>query len=332
MRPQISPISDGQVLCEAPAIPASVSLPVERIANIDRLRILAAIGIAWFHTDGAPHRQIAYAGLPVFLLIFVSLLTRHGSENTTGSFLRRRSGRLLKPWLFWSVIYGLCRLTKAAQMMDLGALWDMVSLETLLAGTSIHLWYLPYAFVASVFLYELNRWTARINHAAVTLAAVLLGVAVLAVHASGMWDQGLMRPLPQWEFGLAALPLGIAVGRCLEISSRDRQRLWLLAISLIIVAECQILTSLGLHCSVIPYGIGVALVCLAYGWEIRSDFVVSSLAPLTFGVYLIHPLVAYALRHTLPSDGHCGLFVLLTVCVSALLVLLLKKTPIRHCV
>jgi hypothetical protein len=205
----------------------------------------------------------------------------------------------------------------------------MVSAETLLVGTSIHLWYLPYAFLMSVLIHEFNRWTARANHAAVTLSAVVAGAVILAVHAVGTWDHGLIRPLPQWGFGLAAIPLGIAVGRCLEIPSRDWQRLLLLTISLAIVAECLILNSLGFRSSTVPYGIGISLVCLAYCWEIRSDMFVSTLVPLTFGVYLIHPLVAYGLQHTLVPNGCYALSVLLTACISAFIVQVFKRTPIR---
>lgn len=330
MRSQVIRISNGQILCEAKAGPASLSLPVERVANVDRLRVLAAIGIVWFHTDGVPYRQIAYAGLPVFLLIFFSLLTMQGSAGTTMDFLRRRYNRLLKPWLFWSVVYGLCRLTKAMHTMDVGSLREMLSVETLLAGTSIHLWYLPYAFLSSLLIRGFNHWTSRANHTVVVLATTTAGAILLAAHAAGLWDRRLTCPLPQWEFGLAAIPLGIAVGRCLAIASRDQQRLLLTTIALVTGLECYVLSLRSFDACAVPYGIGVTLVCLAYCWEIRRDTIVAWLAPLTFGVYLIHPLVAYVLRHTLAPHEHFVIFVLLTVCISILVVLILMRTPIRR--
>jgi len=72
----VSQLIDDQAVAEAHALP--LSLRSERIVSIDGLRILAAVGIVWFHTDGAPFRQIAYVGLPVFLLIFFSLIPNHG--------------------------------------------------------------------------------------------------------------------------------------------------------------------------------------------------------------------------------------------------------------
>ncbi len=310
-------------------IPAAVSLPATRIANIDRLRILAAIGIVWFHTDGIPYRNIAYAGLPIFLLVFYSLLTSHGCTGTTTDFLKRRWNRLLKPWLFWSAVYGLCRLAKGLSTIDVGSLREMVSMETLLAGTSIHLWYLPYAFLSGAIIYRLNRWTCRVSDAVVVLATTTAGMVLLAIHATGTWNH-LGHPLPQWEFGMAAIPLGMAVGRCLMIPSRDRQRLLLLVIALIVAIECETLQWLGFGSPAIPYGIGLVLVCLAYCWEIRSDIVVTSLASLTFGVYLIHPLVAHALRRVPATNDHYVVFILLTVCISALATLVLMKTPLKR--
>ncbi|MCL5281592.1 MAG: hypothetical protein M1376_16970 [Planctomycetes bacterium] len=47
------------VLRCAESAPALVSMPQERVAGVDLLRIMAAVGIVWFHTEGAPHRGIA---------------------------------------------------------------------------------------------------------------------------------------------------------------------------------------------------------------------------------------------------------------------------------
>lgn len=187
MRAEISHQYDAGVLCETQTIPEAVSLSAARVANIDRLRILAAIGIVWFHTENAPYRHIAYAGLPVFLLIFCSLLTSQGWRGTTAEFLKRRWHRLLKPWLFWSAVYGLCRLANALHTGDAMSLRQMLSAETLLAGPSIHLWYLPYAFLVGAVIHAMNRWTSHIREETVILANMAAGTVLLAVHATGVW-------------------------------------------------------------------------------------------------------------------------------------------------
>jgi len=329
MRAEISHQYDAGVLCETQTIPEAVSLSAARVANIDRLRILAAIGIVWFHTENAPYRHIAYAGLPVFLLIFCSLLTSQGWRGTTAEFLKRRWHRLLKPWLFWSAVYGLCRLANALHTGDAMSLRQMLSAETLLAGPSIHLWYLPYAFLVGAVIHAMNRWTSHIREETVILANMAAGTVLLAVHATGVWTH-LGRPLPQWEFGLAALPLGVAVGKCLAIPSRDRGRLFLVGIALVVATECQILHRVGLGNPVLPHGIATMMVCLAYCWPIRSDAVVAALSPLAFGVYLIHPLVAHVLHRIPLANDSCLIAIPLTVSVAALAALVLRRTPLRR--
>ncbi|OHB66936.1 MAG: hypothetical protein A2Y77_18340 [Planctomycetes bacterium RBG_13_62_9] len=177
-----------------------------RIASIDRLRILAAIGIVWFHTKGAPGRQIAYAGLPIFLLIWFSLVASRDPLPCVRDFLRRAWDRLLAPWLFWSVVYAACKL----------------------------------------------------------VACVVL-VACAALRATS-------------------------------------------------------------------YAIATVLVCLAYAWPSVGDSFVARVAPLTFGIYLIHPLAGYALRQSIAGALNPGAHVVCVVVMSGLVTLGLMHTPLRRCV
>ncbi|MDI6450652.1 acyltransferase [Anaerobaca lacustris] len=312
------------------ARPLSVSLPMERVGSIDWLRVLAAVGIVWFHTEGAPYRQIGYAGLPVFLLIFFSLITIRSTADPALGFLRRRWDRLLKPWLFWSVLYGALRLAKAVCLRDAGSFQEMLSFETILMGTHVHLWYLPYAFGSGFLVYWVNRRTAQIDHTIAAFAATGIGLLLLIVHALGLSTGRWVRPLPQWEFGLAAVPLGFAIGRCLMVPARRTQQFLLSTISLTTLATTATLSAICRSSSAIPYMLAVMLVCLAYGRRTNNSVIVALLAPLTFGVYLIHPLIDYGLRQLITSEQHCAAFIGLTVCLSGLVTLALMRTPVRR--
>jgi hypothetical protein len=238
----------------------------------------------------------------------------------------------VKPWLFWSLLYGSLRLIKGASSGDLNSFRDMLSLETVLAGTHVHLWYLPYAFVSGLLVYALNRWTLRFNHVAAVLIATGIGLFLLAVNASGLFSLGLNRPVPQWEFGLAAVPLGLAMGRCVMLPSRRRQILLLSAIFLLTQVTSSVLIVRGHVSSTVPYSLAVALMCLAYGWRSCGSAIVATLAPLTFGIYLIHPLVSRGLASFISSEQHWVGFVGLTACLSGLITLGLMKTPLRKLV
>jgi peptidoglycan/LPS O-acetylase OafA/YrhL len=327
-------VSVSQITCEPlldkrPATLA-VSAARERVASLDALRILAALGIIWFHTQRAPARQIGYAGLPVFLLIFYSLIVRQGPRYSSLHFLTRRWRRLIQPWLFWSVLYGLGRLAKALYLADWGSLSDMVRFGTFLTGAYIHLWYLPYAFLSGFLLYELNIRTWHRSHATVVVGALVVAVAALTAYARGLLNWSVTPPLAQWQFGLAALPLGFAIGRCLMVPSRDMQRVLLFAIALVAAALYLVLRAQGRAELVTPYVLAVALVCLAYIWQARASAFTTALASLTFGVYLIHPIVAYGTRHILTADRHAAASILLTAGISGLITWGLMKTPVRR--
>ncbi len=323
--PQVLP---SQTIPHVPGTPFPVTR--ERIGSIDLLRILAAVGIIWFHVEGAPGRQIGYAGLPVFLLIFFSFVSKQAAVNTTASYLQRRRNRLLEPWLFWFAVYGSCRLVKAVFAADWSALDALVSWETFLAGPYYHLWYLPYAFLAGLLVHSLSRRMSRANGPAVVAGATLLGVLALAGCSMHMSLHALPRPLPQWEFGLAAIPLGVAIGRCLMSPSRRRRNLLLSLVGGATAAAGTVLGLLGLGESAVPYGLAVSLVCLAYGWQIRNNGWIAALAPLTLGIYLVHPLVIREFRQVFAPEQNYAVFMVLTAIISGLITLGLTRTPLRR--
>jgi len=214
--------------------------------------------------------------------------------------------------------------------MDWTSLGGMVSLKTAFTGTYIHLWYLPYAFISGFLVYAVNRWTSKINYVAVVFTAAGIGALMLIASAVDMSAHRLMEPLPQWEFGLAAIPLGFAVGRCLMIPSRRAQRRLLLMIAVVTMAVCVALISSGFPSPAIAYGLAIVPVCLACGWQSKSNGLTAALAPLTFGVYLIHPLIAFGLKTIFSVERDHAALIALTVCISGLVTWGLMKTPLRR--
>jgi hypothetical protein len=160
--------------------------------------------------------------------------------------------------------------------------------------------------------------------------ATLVGALTLTTCTAGLHTYELPPPLPQWEFGLAAIPLGLALGRSLTIPSRRRQVGLLGMISLTTLGTSALLMSRGFGSTLIPYSLAIVLVCLAYAWPIRSNGFIATVAPLTLGIYLVHPLVARGVLHILPAPGHYAAFILLTACLSALVTWGLRQTPLKR--
>ncbi len=234
------------------------------------------------------------------------------------------------PWLFWFAVYGSCRVVKAVGTADWSALGELVSWETFLAGPYYHLWYLPYAFLAGLPVHILSRRVLRANGPVVVAGATLLGVLALVGCSVDMSLHTLPRPLPQWEFGLAAIPLGVAIGKCLMSPSRRIRNLLLSAVCGATVAACTVLALLGLSGSAIPYALAVCLVCLACGWQIKNNGWIAGPATLTLGIYLIHPLVVREFRQIFATEQNYAAFIVLTAAISGLITLGLMHTPLRR--
>ncbi len=309
-----------------------VPLSVEsvRIANIDRLRIVAALGIVWFHTPAANWRAIGYSGLPIFLLLFASLVTNRSHLDTSRRFLKRRWSRLIVPWLFWSAVYALCSLSKALGSHDISDVWAALSIKTIFVGAHIHLWYLPYAFVWGLILHAVSAWTLRMSHAVVAAGAAVFGLLTLSGYVLVISGGALPAPLSQWAFAAPAIPLGFAIGRCQMIRDERTRRLLLLLIALAGGLVCLAIRSAGFISPAIPYGLATILVCLAYVFPGRTDSIVSWAAPLTFGIYVLHPLVDYGARHFLAARMYPGPFIVSVFCLSALVTCVLLRTPLRR--
>lgn len=125
-----------------------------RNASFDYARLLAVFGIVLFHS-GAPGAAWGYVGLPFFLLLLGVFAAPAAARLSTAAYARTRARRLLTPWLIWSAIYAALLAVQAARngrpvLADFDA-------SMLLTGPALHLWFLPFAFVAGCALHALAR-------------------------------------------------------------------------------------------------------------------------------------------------------------------------------
>lgn len=153
---------------------------------VDYCRLVAAFGIVWFHTE-APGYRVAYTGLP-FFLVLLALPSRMS--------LADRARRLLLPLLIWSVVYALFRAWNAAEQGQ--ALFGWWKPWMPLVGTSIHLWFLPFAFLVALVAPALRA--SRL----VLLWPVLAAGLLSWVGETSVW------PWYQWSFGVIPVLCGFA--------------------------------------------------------------------------------------------------------------------------
>lgn len=309
----------------------------ERLANVERLRIVAMLEIVTFHVGGAMGAEeyrlplVGGLGLPVFLLLNNAFNCTLAERRGTKAFLDAKVSRLLVPWLVWSVIYGGLvvaeRLRHQEPIADAFLTW-----RALLGGTYTHLWFVPFALFGSVLIAGLQARTRDVSHRAMAVTSLLVGAllvvggAVILARTGGGW------PVVQWLFALPSPFLGFALGRVLL--ANDRRFSGGLALLLVLIAVATVAAGWLLPVSEMGrrYAISMALVAAFFTWPGSSDALSRRLTPLLFGVYLVHPLVLRLYQAAHLPELQPALLGVLLFATAALLVELLRRTPLRSLV
>ena len=296
------------------------SLPTGRAWSLEYLRIVAAFGIVWFHDSAAPAHWLGLGGLWIFLLISFTLFSRMPSDQPLRAFGLAKARRIMVPWLFWSLFYlvlGLWRLWRhGTPFYEPWMLWT---------GFSLHLWYLPYLFGASVALHAMRRSVAALDHPAGTLTITVLGLVMLAINAAWL---PATPPLAQWLTAIPLTLIGCALGRIALLVDRRDRRVATVAVVACVAAVCAARLAIPGHIDhdavTVIAGTGVFMLvnaCLLPGWA-----PVRLLSPLTLGVYLIHPFIMDVLVRVMGESGS-PLRVALVFAASAAAVYCMRKVP-----
>ena len=261
---------------------------MQKSSTIEALRVVGALGIVWYHARG-PGYQAAYGGLVLFLILSFYLAGNHPARPPS---LLRRSHRLLQPWLLWMLVYGAANLATHQPLLDT----ERGVLAGVLAGTSIHLWYLPFIFLCLIAYDQLRRLIAP-----GPLALGGAAIAVLMLTAAPLWRPLLPVvgfPLAQYVHAAAGVGLGVYFANAGALSWQ--WRLPLQSAMLLSATLALPLDGIGL-----PYLLGIAA-----GWLLTAPPLPASvgrwinpMGAATFGVYCCHILVMRIIAKFTHVDG-----------------------------
>ena len=285
-----------------------------RRQDFEILRIFAAFGIVLLHS-GSDRTGIGYSGLVVFLALSTMFsASRPPKEGSLRRILLKRGSRLLVPWAFWMVAYGIRNHFVDRNILET----DRGIVNGILAGTQIHLWFLPYIFFASV---ALDLLTPRIRRRNLAWSAGVAATAMLATAAWWRaWAADFGYPTVQYAHGLAGLFAGVFLAGSAELERPSR---WLLLGG--IVGAAGLATWKGIEGVGIPYLVGFCLVALLalFPWKFADRWNVRTVSDCMFGVYLVHIFFdrLYNVVPGLPND----LEPVLTFATSFCLVWLLRR-------
>jgi len=298
-----------------------------RLANVERLRVFAMLEIVRYHDHGDRLVLVGGLGLPTFLLLtnlFNCTLTK---KRGPGTFMADKRERLVVPWIFWSMFYGAFLLWSAARHGQ--PLGDVLSWDMILAGTSSHLWFVPFAFASAGLVAGAQHLTRDLPDRATGFVALAVGTAVL-LFLGHMPERDYPAPIPQWLLSTPSAFFGFAMGRLVLADGpqfRVRTAVPVAIGALAIAAYCALLQPSFL---MQRYATSILLVLAVLLVPGKSERVSTFLSPLLFGIYLVHHFIAdRVLSHVPGVAGQPWLF-LVDFIVTIFVVRLMKETPLKR--
>lgn len=288
-----------------------------RNAGLDLLRLGAAAIIVFFHA-GAPGGELMPAALGVFAAMLGYLAMDGAPRGPFAGIVARRADRLLRPFLLWAALYLGLRLADAAVGGEpVGATvrsWFPPE------GTMGPLWFLPFAFVASVAVAAARRaWPA--------LAAPRVALTV-ATLAAGLWLVLLdaARPAPGIQVFVGYEP---ALFFGMALAAADGNARWLALTGALAAVFGLALRVAGIGGSD-QLALAVPLIAAALLWPLPGGRRTRVAADLSMAVYLLHGvMLAVLLRITSFGLGTPALG-LATLVLSAALGLVLLRLPLAR--
>ena len=311
--------SDTSLRTSPPADPGLQAAVKLRFPLLDVVRVAAMLDVVSIHVVDRP--LFWAAGVPAFIVMSVALAVRRPDPLPLKTLVPRRADRVLVPWLWWSAVFGLSSLASTLTNPAV-ALSDTFYPWMGLAGTRIHLWFLPFIFVAEVaaaLAVRRLRWvpTSWLVGGAVAAAVVLLSATGWLYDQVAPAYEGMTLGSPDaqerarfygfmthrcWLYGTVSVCLGVALGRVLSLSRRRGLRvLWagsvaMLALAVVMqAAGPQRLQNWGVSPSVAAQWLAqaVAFAVVTTGFQVtgRGFDRLEKVAALTMGVYLLHKWV-----------------------------------------
>ncbi len=313
------------------ALKIARAIGIQRIDWWDRLRLLAFLDIVGFHIH--QRHPLWGIGLPIFLLLSISLGSLHRQPPSTGNFVQARVKRILIPWVFWSIVLGVY-VSVMAWRRDI-SLDRIFEWPMLLAGPLPHLWFLPFIFVAGNGAHLVDRATQRMPLSLFVSVAIGMTLGLL------WWAplSALGYPYVEWGFGLPAIPLALGLARILgRAASYAVARKHLLQY-LAVFSALALLTATAIHAPfdsdvLRRYVIGLAAIVGCLFLPARDDPMSFHVQKLMLAMYILHvPLkqqIIPRLESIAPFIVPAGVEIALIAGASLAVAWTLRATPLRR--
>nr|WP_228027214.1 acyltransferase family protein [Rubrivivax pictus] len=200
-----------------------------------------------------------------------------GSRIIDYQSIQRRFFRIIVPWFLWFLVYAAANFFAGKPVVNVESGW----MAGVLAGPSIHLWYMPYIFLV-LLLFDVVKNNFSVH--TVAGLSLLSGAAMFLVGAS--WrplSVQLGYPIAQWMHALPAVLFGVFIYYFRSLTPIQ------LGLGVFLTGWSLLMSGLDLRFG-LPYLVGsAAMIAIAAGWfSPRIGFDLLPLSECTLGIYLSH--------------------------------------------
>jgi len=285
----------------------------ERSRNLDFLRVLAAYAVVWLHvsalvvaTDPSVTNITWWIGniydsfsrwcVPVFVMLSGALLIPKAANTSAASFVKTRITRIIAPLVFWTLAYIIFKYLTGANLTTLSVI------KSILAGDPYaHLWFLYMItglYLITPILQQIIDKTPHENVITIVILVFFISSAESLAGGKGKLIFSMFMPY-----------IGYYMSGYLLFKSETKHISFSLNVTIVVVCGAIIAVFTGI---LLPY-IGEQAWAVMYGYlnplvilmsfavfigflGVRPPSIFSSLAPMTLGIYLVHPMWLYVLQ------------------------------------
>ena len=293
-----------------------------KLDAIEWVRVISACGVVWFHVPGGPFKEYGYAGLVAFILISIVFQAAGAEKDPPNVYFIKKAGRILTPWSFWFLFYGVFNLAKGTDLFPNSAGW----VSSVLTGPWVGLWFMPFILLVSLVVWLAVQPTKKQNSLAISAGFLLIGAMVLLLcpKAQGIWKG--QEPWAQWVHASAAIPIGLSLYHA--IKNQGLRRLVALA-AILVVCEAACLYLVGTNRGLaISYGLAILLVCIGFSVPFQHSPLARRLGALCLGVYMVHAALISVLKRAPGLGDQPGLLCAGVIVLSFVGVLLARKNQL----
>ena len=303
----------------------------ERVVFFDLLRCVAALAVIAIHVL-APYRNelgmiplnewvtavatnsVTRWAVPVFILISGALMLSDRRPFDTRYYVKRRLGKVLLPFLVWSLFYAFLS-GWSAKGFD-GSLVKDVLVNSPQHATYYHLgffyYFIPLYFVAPIFQWLVKRDDDAVIYAFTAIWLMTTGLFLAGI--DGFWSHEL------WLFS-GYLPLGYLLLKKVPLNRTSVSAFVILGMaSLLITAYMVVTNSLDAD----QYTVGrwlsyktinvvlaasmVFMLCryVGEGLPDNASKLFGFVSHHSLGIYLLHPIFLWPMKEFAWHEGHPG--------------------------